>query len=89
MSKAARTIYYKNDLILITTEEVEHIFIDDNLFDFRPKNFRGSPAIQAKFAELYQSEKENVKTQIMLGKWMMQSLLMQEDKDDDKPYREQ
>ena len=44
MNKVARTLYYENNLILITTEGVEHVSIDGRLFDFsyemEPKNFR-------------------------------------------------
>ena len=57
MSKGARTLYYENNSILITTKGAEHVSIHDNLFDFsyemEPKNFYGSAAIQAKFVELY------------------------------------
>jgi len=56
MSKRAKILYYENNLILITTEAPEHGYINVNLFDFscelKPKNFCGSPAIHAKFAEL-------------------------------------
>lgn len=34
MSKGVRTLYYENNLIFITTEGVEHVSIDDRLFDF-------------------------------------------------------
>jgi len=57
MSKAARTLYYENNLILITTEEATHVSIDNNLFDFsydlELKNFRGNQAVWAKFVKLY------------------------------------
>jgi len=63
-SKGARTLYYENILILITIEGVEHVSINDRLFDFsyerQRKNFRGSSAMRTKFAELYQSEKRNL-----------------------------
>jgi len=69
MSKRAITLYYENNIILITIEEAAHVSIDDNLFDFSyelsSKNFRESPAMRKKFAELYQVEKERSKTQIM------------------------
>ena len=43
MNKGARTLYYEDNLIVITTEEATHVSIDDNLFDFsyelEPKNF--------------------------------------------------
>jgi len=70
MSKGARTLYYENNSILITTKGAEHVSIDDNPFEFsyeaKPKNFSGSPAIRAKFAELIRKRK--VKAQIMPGK---------------------
>ena len=69
MSKRARTLYYENNLILVTTKNAKHVSIDGRLFDFRyelePKNFRGSLAVRTKFAEPYESEKEKVKAQIM------------------------
>jgi len=44
MRKGLRTLYYENNLILITTEEVAHVSIGDSVFDFsydlEPKNFR-------------------------------------------------
>lgn len=83
MSKGAKTLYYENNLILITTEAPKHVYINVNLFDFsyelEPNNFYGSPALQAKFVELHQSEKEKVKTQIKPGKSI--SPLTQEDKE--------
>ena len=72
MSKGIRTLYYENNLILITTEGAEHVSIDDKLFDFsyehEHKNLHGSPIVRTKFAELYQSEKERAKAQIMPDK---------------------
>lgn len=72
MSKGARTLYYENNFILITVEGPEYVSIDDNLFDFsyelELKNFHGIPSIWAKFAELYQSEKEKVNIQVMPSK---------------------
>ena len=67
MSNGAGTLYYENNFILITTEGIAHVSIDDNLLDFsydlEPKNFDGSPIVQAKFTELYQAEKEKAKAQ--------------------------
>ena len=34
MSKEAKTLYYENNLILITTKGAEHVSINDNLFNF-------------------------------------------------------
>jgi len=62
MSKGAGKLYFENNLILITTKGVEHVSIDDRLFDFsyelESKNFREGPVVQTKFAELYQSEEK-------------------------------
>ena len=72
MSKGARILYYKNNLILITSEGAEHVSIDVIRFDFsyelEPKNFRGSPGVRTKFVELYQSKKKKAKAQIMPSK---------------------
>ena len=44
MSKEVGTLYYENNLILITTEGAKHVPIDDRIFEFscelEPKNFR-------------------------------------------------
>ena len=43
MTKGARTLYYDNNLILVTTEGDESVSIDEQLFDFsyalEPRNF--------------------------------------------------
>lgn len=53
-SKKTKTLYYKNNLILITKEVVEHVSIDNRLFAFnyepKPKNFHESPTVRTKFA---------------------------------------
>jgi len=45
MNNEARTLYYEDNIILITTEGVAHVSIDDDLFDFsyelEPKNIHG------------------------------------------------
>jgi len=60
MNRGARTLYTDENLILVTTEGVENISVDEQLFDFRyvlePKKFLGSPAVRTKFAELYKVE---------------------------------
>jgi len=71
MNKGARTQYYQENLIIITTERAAYVSIDDNLFDFsyelESKNFCGSLTIGIKYAELYQAEKGKAKTQLILA----------------------
>ena len=71
MTEGARTLYYDNNLILVTTEGAENVSVDEQLFDFsyalEPKKFLDCPAVRAKFVELYKAEQDKKKKQIFLA----------------------
>jgi len=69
MNKGVRTLYSDENLILVTTEGVENISVDEQLFDFsyalKPKKFLGSPTVRTKFAELYKAEQDKAQKKIL------------------------
>jgi len=69
MTKWVKTLYYDNNIILVTTEGAENISVDEQLFDLsyslEPKKFLGSPAVRTKFAELYKAEPDKAQKQIL------------------------
>ena len=66
-----RTLYREANFIVITKENIQPEIFDDDLlkflFQLEPGNFKGSPAVVKKFAELIQKE-EDKRTQLQMAK---------------------
>jgi len=66
-----RSLYREDNFIVITKENIQAEVFDDDLlkflFQLEPGNFKGSPAVVKKFAELIQKE-EDKRAQLQMAK---------------------